>query len=180
MGASSLSLLETKPSLCNSRCWMEGYHLKAGLENKSQFEYGPNTSWVVSERSQRAPKSSPIPWSMGELKEPFISGLPPLENCGYRRRFSDFKKIHLYPSTHCGLGKKKKGIVRVYSLVCKQLFGKKGFNSGCVSWQRLGGQGCAASMGSLSHLLPFRAQQAAEWQDHIFLEWPNGFSYISC
>jgi len=31
-----------------------------------------------------------------------------------------------------------------------------------------------------SHLLLLQTEQVGEWQYHIFLEWPNGFSCISC
>lgn len=76
-------------------------------------------------------------------------------------------------------------MVRVYNLICKHLFGKQGFI--VVVWAEKDLEDRSVQLPPaklhgepISHLLPLRTEQAGEWQDYIFLEWPNGFSYIPC
>lgn len=142
-------------------------------------------------RGHREPLSPPplqaLTGVWGELKEPFVRGLPPLgehwRTVATGEGFQTSKKSTFIPVLTVVWEKTE--VVRVYSIICKHLFGKKGFM--VVVWADKGFEDRAVQLPHaelhgepISHLLPFQTEQAGEWQDYIFLEWPNGFSSISC
>lgn len=185
MGTLSLTLLGLKPSLCKSRCWMWGSCVvRKRICMLNMPKYLLRGVWEVTESPWVLPHCRP---SLGGAEGTICQGFAPL---GEPWRavptdgdFQTSRKIHLCSSTHRGLGEKWncEGLQPHLQTSVWQ----EGFYDGCVSWQRLRGQGCAASScwapwEPITHLLPSWTEQAGEWQGYIFLEWPNGFSYISC